>query len=611
MLKDGDDAINGKFFPFQMYNRFKNWWRQSDPKSNISNPQPGMGVNDSDDERIFNYKASEYQEILTEASKNTFQNQLSNSGIGVWSLSDTNKGLGSMTYDAGSAGAGTVPDVGATATGGTSGAVGKVISYTITGGAFATNDAVGVITLGACIGRFQDNETVTFTGGETVVVNMPDASPGVDLVQNGDFTINTDPPPGWVASASATLTTEAGGQIGNCMRVTNTAAIDQYASQTMTVEVGKIYHVRVYGNDNTANIQIKVGTAVGNGAYYDSGSLAPGAWTAYDIWLEATTVNLVITLYAIGAIGTNAHFDEIFAYEATPCCTGANTYSFDKWYKTSALDIYRQHDDGGTLTKDGSFYSLQIVPTAAGQGVLFPEYSAPSNNAEWFRKFAGRPVTFGCWIKTSTASHARLRIYDGAANNSSYHTGGGAWEWIEVTRIVTSAVASLYFEFRAEAAIDAGGDTLIYISQPMLVIGNFLGEGNYQNQIGETVWLERKISSFNLNAKTALSDVAWADLNVEADSQAMLPKGCKAIKVYLGASDSGSAANDTYIALRRNALSGDFFYCNLSGQANSTFERVSGEQFCDNSGDIQYQIEASGAGTFNSAAFLYQGVQVS
>ena len=63
-LKDGDNAINGRFFPFQMYNRFKNFWRQAAPKENISNPQAGMVVSDSNDERIHAKRASGWGEIL-------------------------------------------------------------------------------------------------------------------------------------------------------------------------------------------------------------------------------------------------------------------------------------------------------------------------------------------------------------------------------------------------------------------------------------------------------------------------------------------------------------------------------------------------------------------
>lgn len=46
----------------------------------------------------------------------------------------------------------------------------------------------------------------------------------------------------------------------------------------------------------------------------------------------------------------------------------------------------------------------------------------------------------GAWVKCSTANAARLAVYDGAGYTySSYHTGGGAWEWLPVTRQVNVA----------------------------------------------------------------------------------------------------------------------------------------------------------------------------
>ena len=46
----------------------------------------------------------------------------------------------------------------------------------------------------------------------------------------------------------------------------------------------------------------------------------------------------------------------------------------------------------------------------------------------------------GCWVKCSSANAARIAIYDGVGTTaSSYHTGGGAWEFLAVTRQVNVA----------------------------------------------------------------------------------------------------------------------------------------------------------------------------
>ncbi len=53
-------------------------------------------------------------------------------------------------------------------------------------------------------------------------------------------------------------------------------------------------------------------------------------------------------------------------------------------------------------------------------------------------------VAFGCWIKTSIASHARIRVTDGSVTtNSDYHTGGGTWEFIGAVHPVSAAATKL------------------------------------------------------------------------------------------------------------------------------------------------------------------------
>lgn len=51
---------------------------------------------------------------------------------------------------------------------------------------------------------------------------------------------------------------------------------------------------------------------------------------------------------------------------------------------------------------------------------------------------------FGCWIKASIASHARLSLNDGnTTTETSYHTGAGGWEWISGTHTFSSAATTL------------------------------------------------------------------------------------------------------------------------------------------------------------------------
>ncbi len=64
-LVDGDNAVPLTRFDYAQQNRLKNNWVQSDPVSNLSNPQQGMIVHDSDDDKIYSRASASYNQIYT------------------------------------------------------------------------------------------------------------------------------------------------------------------------------------------------------------------------------------------------------------------------------------------------------------------------------------------------------------------------------------------------------------------------------------------------------------------------------------------------------------------------------------------------------------------
>lgn len=547
-------------------------------------------------------------------------NILENSEIKVWSQSDTNKGLGTLGYDAGSAGGGNAPDVGDVVVGDDSGATGKIISYTIASGAFATNDAAGILTLGACTGRFHDNEGLTFEDGETAVVNAPDTSAinAGDLVQNGDFSVDTDPPNGWTSSNNAVLTTEAGGQIGNCLQV----AVDgiptangRAISVPIVTESGRIHKAKIYFKKGTGTAgKIYIGSTSGGSQYYDSGAITDAAWTVYTKNFKATSATTYITLYADTAngAGLTSLYDEISLYVITPCCTGADVLAMDKWGKEGDPDLYREHS--GVNTKDGSFYSLKIVPTTAGGVTYFPTY-ASSLLEHVYKPFWGRRVCSGLWIKAFLANHVRLAVYDNVSGfrYSQYHTGGGGWEWLENPATVGSTAIRVHpFWISTTQAGNVDGTTIVYANQLITTFGSSIGEGNYQPKQQEFIYTEVPILSLTYNNTAGWSDLAYTDLDIEADSDARLPKGCKAILVHTGLMDSGSGASvDAGLYLRSDATFLISSYANaIAGKTDNIECQLQGKQGCDINGDVDIRLEATGAGTLDIVRFEYHGVQV-
>ena len=144
----------------------------------------------------------------------------------------------------------------------------------------------------------------------------------------------------------------------------------------------------------------------------------------------------------------------------------------------------------------------------------------------------------------------------------------------------------------------------------MLVFGSSIGEGNYSHPQGEIIWLEKPINSNLLLGLLSQSDVSATGLNLEADTSGKLPKGAKAVYVSARVNDSGSAGADCYLFLRTGATQIYQFVISPYGLANDSSARFSGWQACDSNGDFDYQIEATGANTFDIADFRYTAVQL-
>jgi len=290
-------------------------------------------------------------------------------------------------------------------------------------------------------------------------------------------------------------------------------------------------------------------------------------------------------------------------YEVTPGCVAADALAFDGWGKDTDIDIWRQHNDGGTNTYDGSFYGLKVTTSTAAHAVYTPNTTiAPSD--EWIQRFAGRTVTLGVWAKTSTANCARLRIHDASSTYSSYHTGGGGWEWLELTVSMSASATAAYFY------IHGGGSATgtVYYSQPMLVFGSSIGEGNYTRPQGEVIQCEKLINSTALNSGT-FSDVARTTINLEADTDGKIPKGAKAVSIVACVRDSASnSAGNVYLAFDQGD-SNDLFRMDASAPAdNQSWGQLNVN--CDTNGDIVYTINASGSDTFDVLSAAYTQIKL-
>lgn len=76
------------------------------------------------------------------------------------------------------------------------------------------------------------------------------------------------------------------------------------------------------------------------------------------------------------------------------------------------------------------------------------------------------------------------------------------------------------------------------------------------------------------------------------------PAGIQAVLLYVYVQDSGSASNDTYLILSPNDTASQGIYCSPL-TVNDRKGRYCLVVPCSTDGDIYYQVEASGAGTFD------------
>lgn len=184
-------------------------------------------------------------------------------------------------------------------------------------------------------------------------------------------------------------------------------------------------------------------------------------------------------------------------------------------------------------------------------------------------------LAFGMWVKCSTPNIARIAVADGAGTSySSYHTGGGTWEFLAITHQVDSSATEITVSgtvhnsdgnaiFSGATALLLGSDFNIveYQASPVLygamhfALGGDLATGNNQGR----VVLARGgiVKDVQCHAKTApVGADAIFDVNTwdGAAYTSMFQAGSRPT-IADGANDGGDQPDDTYA---RRCLQGAF-----------------------------------------------------
>ena len=222
--------------------------------------------------------------------------------------------------------------------------------------------------------------------------------------------------------------------------------------------------------------------------------------------------------------------------EVTPGCVAADILGPDGWTKVDGCELHRVHSDGATeaVTKQGSFYALKISNSTGNVNMECWWPSNTSTKAEHLAKFAGRTVAFGCWVKTDAASQVKLNLRDSADNHFSDLNTGAGWEWLEVS----TTIGDIGTATQLKVGVYVTATKTAYFSQPMLVFGSSIGEGNYQPIPQEVIWFD---NANGIQMRTAATSSAGSEtVNVEARSDGKIPKGVKAIQFAFEGANSAA-----------------------------------------------------------------------
>ena len=376
---------------------------------------------------------------------------------------------------------------------------------------------------------------------------------------------------------------QAGWEVTGGKAVADAAAGAAQLWQDRTYTLGKLYRaVFEISGHSLGGVTANFGGAVSETFAGDG---------THTFVFEATSTSSYINFVTVGT--TTLDIEYVTLYEVTPGCVAADALAFDGWKKDSAnLTLERYHWDGGSAgavgdSKDGSFYTAKMVSTAAK--VMYWD-TMTGTDLDWVARWKGRTVTLGAWVKSSVAAKGSLTVYTNGGSSTSTNTGTG-WEWIETTFAIATSATTVLFWIKSDTATT-------FVSQPMLVFGNAIGAGNYSRPMGEIVNCEKHLTLQGGATPLASDDKT---LNLEAMSNGMIPKGCKAI------STRAQLINDSVTAgqgISWGADSTNSQSLAIYPLINGRYQSGNGVVPCDSNGDIyQYVNEAD-----NTLGYLYQYV---
>lgn len=302
--------------------------------------------------------------------------------------------------------------------------------------------------------------------------NVPVIS-GKNLVINGGFTTDDDPPDDWIAS-NTTLSTESGGLVGNCMKVLDGGAGNGYGYQSILTVVGKVYNFTCWAKDSDTgqNGLIEVGTSAGNAVYYSSGTITDDTGVTYTATFTATTTTTFISLNCTSSGGTyyfdsvslkehhqlinpsvGWHFDGTNDYVKLPNNVGHYTDKFviGSWFKTTGINMRPFFSRRNVSVTEYDIYIADNGTLAIYTGALFNSGKVVNDDiwhrgvivingasSQFFVDGVAEGSTFNPSISGDAGEAILGAMYDGTNGNFDGHIAfpflvKGIWSQAQVT----------------------------------------------------------------------------------------------------------------------------------------------------------------------------------
>jgi hypothetical protein len=194
-----------------------------------------------------------------------------------------------------------------------------------------------------------------------------------------------------------------------------TAISNQVVSGTNpTVFANAVIDEVVTARGNKANLNARIGSVIDvNGALIQTASLAPV------LGRINLTPNAEFLMWSAGDV-------------AAP----------DLWTILGGAAVQRCGIGLADTKQKVGDYCVRVTASGAGVGGIqfSPSLGVSSRVLEILR---GQPFSFGMWVWSATANAVRIYVIDGLTPTafSSYHTGGGTWEWLSVAHPGIDAAA--------------------------------------------------------------------------------------------------------------------------------------------------------------------------